>query len=929
MTPLSEHLRYWGKAQPAQAAASTYHPLVCHCLDVAAVGQQFLHRQPLLTRRMAQRLAISEQQLVRWLCFWLTLHDLGKFSEAFQSQREDLFESLRRRRPDPSKPYTMRHDSLGMWIWTDVVCSAVIEQGWLGDFSADHRDGLACWARAVTGHHGQPPIEGGSWKQHFHVSDDRTAVTSFTVDMCRLLLGGEFEPLRGFDPDEFHAASLELSWTVAGIAVLADWLGSNTTFFPYLDLSAQPLDLAAYWHEAQQHAKRALDASGLLTRPRAVARPLAELFPVIQAPSPLQAWASECPLQPGPQIHLLEDVTGAGKTEAAVMLAHRLMAGGMADGFFIGLPTMATANAMYGRVTQVYAKLFDGDASLVLANGQRHLVEAFAASVLPRDAPEHDRAQADESASARCAAWLADHSKRALLAPAGVGTIDQALLAVLQSKHQSLRLLGLTRKVLVVDEVHACDDYMLGVLKTLLAFHARAGGSAILLSATLPQQMKQALLNAFASGCAAGSAGDLPAHHKLIVQAQAYPLATSWSGLLAQALHETPITSRPEVCRTVQVNAVTTEDEATTVVLQALASGQCVCWMRNTVADALAAHRRFRALVPPERLMLFHARFTLRDRLDMEDAVLACFGSRSGPGERQGRLLIATQVVEQSLDVDFDVVVTDLAPIDRVIQRAGRLRRHVRDESGQRLPPGQADRRGTPTLWLLQPPWADSPAATWFKQTFPKSSKVYANHAQLWLTAQALRPGQFSMPADARRLIEAVFGESDIPEGLRANANAADGQGYADASQARANTIRPALGYERGGIDWWGDAKTPTRLGEASTTVLLARWDGERLRPWAEGQHAWAYSSLRVAERLIAEAAPPADARLAAAIESLTPELPAQGRWSVLLVLTPQAGGWAGAALSQADKPGQRRQRRWLYDHQRGLQEDTPRNDAT
>src|SRR5207237_4962857 len=117
---------------------------------------------------------------------------------------------------------------------------------------------------------------------------------------------------------------------------------------------------------------------------------------------------------------------GAGKTEAAVMLAHRMMAAGQADGFFIGLPTMATANAMYDRIAHVYTRLFSDRASLVLSHGSRNLVEAFAASVLPPGPVVAAARQADDSATARCTAWLADHNKRALLAAAGVGTIDQA-----------------------------------------------------------------------------------------------------------------------------------------------------------------------------------------------------------------------------------------------------------------------------------------------------------------------------------------------------------------------------------------------------------------------------------------------------------------------------------------------------------------------
>jgi CRISPR-associated endonuclease/helicase Cas3 len=265
----------------------------------------------------------------------------------------------------------------------------------------------------------------------------------------------------------------------------------------------------------------------------------------------------------------------------------------------------------------------------------------------------------------------------------------------------------------------------------------------------------------------------------------------------------------------------------------ALADGKCVCWMRNTVADTLAAHARFKDRLPADKLTLFHARFALEDRLRTERKVLALFGNRSTPMRRSGRLVIATQVAEQSLDADWDFVVSDLAPIDRLIQRAGRLQRHPRDERGRRLPdPAARDRRGAPCLWVFGPAWVDDPPARWFKAAFPRASGVYPHHGQLWLTAKALRGGRIAMPDDARQLIESVFGEdAAIPEGLQSNANAAEGRGYADASVAQQNTVKLATGYVRGGIDWWSEAKTPSRLGEASMNVLLARWEGDHLRP--------------------------------------------------------------------------------------------------
>ena len=903
-TTKPEIFRYWGKADPAYPGEPKWHPLAYHCLDVAAVGSEYLRRAPSVRTLLLRVLRIeNEGALGRWMAFWLALHDLGKFSEAFQSQKPDLFQELRGRAPDAGKSYRLRHDSLGMLFWRDVLSQRAVDETWFGPDTEFALDGLDCWMRAVTGHHGQPPKESGEfWEQHFDRRQDRAAILEFVADLRSLLFDDAVAAIPSSqDAESFHRSSMELSWWIAGLAVLADWLGSNTDFFGYRADSDHPLPLADYWEHATRQAVIALDAAGVLPVSSVRALNFAELFPNIAAPSPLQKWVATADLLHGPQIYLLEDVTGAGKTEAAVMLAHRLMAAGCADGFFIGLPTMATANAMYGRIAHVYGRLFSKHASLALAHGQRNLVEAFATSVIPPGPGDDDAQQADETATARCSAWLADHNKRALLAPAGVGTLDQALLAVLHSKHQSLRLLGLFRKVLVVDEVHACDAYMQGVLETLLEFHARAGGSAILLSATLPKRMKQALLDAFARGCRSSA----PA-----VRSQQYPLISSWHSNTPDTLMEKDLPTREDVQRTLAVHCVSDEEEVVAAIDAALAAGKCVCWMRNTVADALTAYAKFKDRLSADRLTLFHARFALRDRLRTERKVLALFGDRSTPMRRVGRLVIATQVAEQSLDADWDFVVSDLAPIDRLIQRAGRLQRHPRDG------------RGVPCLWVFGPAWVDDPPARWFRAAFPGASGVYPHHGQIWLTAKHLRDGRIAMPDDARQLIEGVFGEdAAIPDGLQSNANTAEGRGYADASIAQQNTVKLATGYVRGGMDWWSEAKTPSRLGEASMNVMLACWEGDRLRPWAEGPHGWAYSSVRVAERLIARAAEPSGPERKMAVEQLLQTLPNKGRWSVLLMLDETPLGWVGEAWSAATNHRPEGLLQWVYDPLMGLRQ--------
>lgn len=916
MTQPPTHLEYWGKATPDDNGSS-FHRLAYHSLDVAAVGVAFLDRSPAICTFFMNALQIESKSVLQsWLGFFLALHDLGKFSEAFQSQLPEIFERLRGRLPDPGKPYSVRHDSLGWMIWEGHLETIAIENQWFGDDSESATYGVAWWIRACTGHHGQPPRSAGAghWRQHFSAHEDAPAIKAYIDELFDLFPPDALRAVpSSLGAERFETISRHLSWWIAGLAVMCDWIGSNTDFFPY---RREYTRLEDYWANAKTLAASALNSAGVLPA-RNTEQSFHGMFPDIPSPSPLQAWAIDTTISPTPQIHLLEDVTGAGKTEAAVMLAHRLIAAGCADGFFIALPTMATANAMYGRIAEVYRKLFGGDPSLVLAHGQRALVEAFADSVLPATRDEGDSAQLDDTASARCSAWLADHNKRALLAPAGVGTVDQILLSVLYSKHQSLRLLGMLRKVLVIDEVHACDDYMQHVLETVLEFHARAGGSVVLLSATLPQQMKHSLFDAFARGRAAPP----PA----ATSTPDFPLVTSWHDGLTKSSMQA-IVAREAVCRSVDVQYVSDEGTVVASIRAALAAGRCVCWMRNTVADALAAYAQFEHELDAEHLILFHARFALRDRLDTEQRILKHFGKSSTPDERAGRLVIATQVAEQSLDADWDFVVTDLAPIDRLIQRAGRLQRHPRDTSGRRYAdPIAADERGRPCLWVFGPEWTETPPANWFKTFLPKAAGVYPNHSQLWLTAKALQSGSFTMPGDARSLIEGVFGEFvDVPEGLQANAGKAEGDTYASIGVAMQNTLKPAAGYVRDAIDWWSEASTPSRLGEATMTVLLACWEGDQLRPWVDHEslrHAWAYSAVKVAERLIAERVPESDPTREQAVLDTMEHLPGKGKWSVLLVMSPAGTAWHGQALTKNLDKKPAVIKTWIYDARSGLQQ--------
>lgn len=845
------YFRYWGKAKPSGSGdefADPCHLLPFHSLDVAAVG--FCLFSPELPRNqaLARSLELSPKQLQSIFTFSLALHDLGKFARAFQGLASPGLDSLVA--PDPTIAYTKRHDMLGMLFWKRVVSERLGDgQSWhWPSAQAPGRHGwraLDSLLGAAFGHHGKP-VESGSENLDKHALDaDQDAAWEFSIAVANLLTPDW--PVVQFNDRAWALQLKRMSWHLAGQAVLADWLGSNQGAFPY---QSDAENLVDYWNG------KALPRAQALIQQLGFSRSLTPSpFEGVERffgfePTPLQEWAQDTPLETSPQLFILEDVTGAGKTEAALTLAHRLLANKQVEGVYFGLPTMATSNAMYMRIAGIYRRWFTGEKqpNLVLAHGARQLSEPFGASIIPNQASDANYGVGESSASAVCNEWFADSRKKALLADVGVGTIDQVLMALLPFRHQSLRLIGLANKLLIVDEIHACDDYMLTLLTAALEAHAQQGGSAILLTATLPLQMRHQLVLAWQRGLAI----ELEAPPS----DDSFPLATQVS---REGIAECPVDTRKSVEREVLVDHLSDEDAALALLADAARKGLCACWVRNTVDDAIAAIEKLTELVPePEKLLLFHSRFVMADRQSIENAALGHFGKESGPGDRAGRILIATQVVEQSLDLDFDVMISDLAPIDLLIQRAGRLHRHCRDVAGNRV--NASDERPSPVLQILAPEFTATPDRQWIRKFLPGTAAVYSNHGQLWLTLKVLlMQGAILMPQEARLLIESVFGEdaeAQIPEGLFDSHLAQEGERRGQVAMGRFNKLDLDQGYvpasAAGG--WQDEIDIGTRLSdEPSVMVTLVRLNEERseLLPWVTaGKYPWEMSQLAVRQSL-------------------------------------------------------------------------------
>ena len=478
---------------------------------------------------------------------------------------------------------------------------------------------------------------------------------------------------------------------------------------------------------------------------------------------------------------------------------------------------------------------------------------------------------------------------------------------MLPSRFQSLRLWGLADRVLIVDEVHSFDSYLSRELETLLEFHAALGGSAVVLSATLNAATRNRLVAAFRKGLGCKSTA-APAG------GETYPLLTlvGEGGITAQ-----PVSPRPESVRKLAVRRIATPDDAMAHVAAMAQRGASVAWIRNTVDDAIAAFEAVRA-AGCEPLLL-HARFAMGDRLRLEAQVQKLLGKDSTAEQRRGVVLIGTQILEQSLDYDVDAMITDLAPIDMIIQRAGRLWRHPW-RKGRPLCEDERE------LLLLSPhPDPDGDVdMDWYKHLSKGAAAVYPDHGYVWRSAKALVDsdggGVIRTPDGIRKLLSAVYDEEfapAVPNGLEWKALKADGERKAMRSIAAGNSLDVRQGYRGNNQSWQRDTVTPTRLGLPVTVFRLALRQQGGIVPWhpldeCEGYlpRAWALSECAV-RTTTAAGVPEATGGLAREIEAAKASWPKWEQEQPLLLLDPRDdGGWHGRVVTH-DKG----ERDVLYDH--------------
>lgn len=725
-------LQIWGKRDRETDA---FYPLIFHMIDTAIVANQMWHHCLHTASKdfICTELQLNSDKACKLISLWIGLHDIGKATPDFQCIGK-------------TKLHRIHHGP---------ASACILQSLFQSNLNAKLAKDIAV---VLGGHHGVFPTTSDIKEARSNIGKEqwnevRSELYQTMIDNLKVC---EW-------PCVTETGNAFLMF-LAGLTSVSDWIASNDRFFPY-EMKHSTAEHLDYVKGKARYALENLGWTGWKPAAKTV-EGLNQLFPFIASIRPLQQevmnLAKTCCNQPG--IVIIEAPMGEGKTEAAIYLADTWVATLKQRGYYFALPTMATSNQMFGRVRDYLGTRYGSKrVNLMLQHGHASLSEEFE-TLKHRFELRHvdedaQHSSYDGTAPGIVASEWFTYRKRGLLSPFGVGTIDQALLAVLQTRHVFVRLFGLVQKTIIIDEVHAYDAYMSTLLERLLEWLAALDCSVVLLSATLPKVQKNALLGAYRRGLGQANVAQP-------VNETSYPRISWYNG---SAIDVKKIDTSAETRKDLILQWVNgrfpdgiTDFELGERLQEALQDGGCAAVICNTVDQAQKTYTALKKYFPNEdagdgqpELDLLHARYLFGDRKAREERSLKRFGKdrRNRPARA---VLVATQIIEQSLDLDFDLMVTEMAPADLLLQRAGRLHRHNND---------RPEKLKTPTLWICQPEMKDE-----VPEFGPGTEAVYDPHILLrsWLAiADYVGKKPVMIPENVESLIEKVYGEQDCTDTLK------------------------------------------------------------------------------------------------------------------------------------------------------------------
>lgn len=676
----------WAKTNP-------YKSLLPHMIDAGCCAKAYLSAPS--SRAVLGFLAgewnCTPEEAIEFASYLVAMHDIGKATPQFQIQDEkqwnrlkgtDVQEILPAIRPEP-----IRHEFLSR---------KAAKRIWKKDNrSARLVDAYSC---ILALHHQR--LDHARTKKT-EEPEGWTAIQDDIEDTLRktFAFSGELPTPNEIDP---------VCILLTGVLILSDWIASSGPFDAIDEQSGN------YYKCSMEIAEKSMINTGMISEHRIHGiDSFQSMWPEIKTPRDIQVKCegldAEAPLT------IIEAPMGEGKTEAALYIAGREAQARDKRGIYVALPTQATSNQMYGRFASMLNTIDAGHARLL--HGAAFLMDT------DRDIHSEDAAEAGK--------WLGT-SRMGLLDENGVGTVDQAMSGVLRARFGILRLLGLMNKVLIIDELHAYDAYMSEIIESLLLWCKSLRIPVVLLSATLQESQRIKYLSCYTCDL---SKDDLSAKYPLITQ-------VNEKGEVVQRPAQATITTQ---YRFLPQRMDASEQQIAEFAVEQVKDGGCLCVLVNTVKKAQSVYRVLMGTAEADtEIMLFHARFTLGQREEIEKDCLAKFG-RGGKRPKKA-ILVATQVVEQSLDIDFDGMITELAPIDLLLQRAGRVHRHR-----ERSRPGNFKK---PIIHVIVP-GNGAPADP--EKRFGSSGYVYAPF--LLMNTESLLDTEITIqvPQDVRSVIAKVY----------------------------------------------------------------------------------------------------------------------------------------------------------------------------
>lgn len=651
-------------------------PLWMHAMDTALIMNKL--RNHWLSDASVRAMAIDEDTLDSVSLILGLLHDIGKATPLFQYTITINHPILQRQLTRVGWNLPKKED-----LFIGKTPHALAGEAIIRYIFEKHDVRIPSGIAAVIGaHHGKPQSKGDWYSEQIDGSyainlRGRTGDDSWE-DTWEEWIRSSIQYAGIDNLDEIKDINMRAQMVLSGLLIMADWIASNTHYFPLIEAGEIPKPdiyperANRAWKKLNLPPVKAYSSVSMTT----------ELFSVRFGFKPngiQQSMIEAVEASSSPGIYILEAQMGIGKTEAALSAAEILRGKYACSGVFFGLPTQATANGIFKRLLNWAENQSDEEVSSIrLAHGMADFNEDYRALFTGLATVNED----EINNSVIVHDWFRGR-KTALLADFVIGTIDQLLMAALQQKHLMLRHLGLSGKIIVIDECHAYDAYMSTYLERMLRWLGAYGLPVIVLSATLPAEKRFSLIKSYTGSNKLSS-------EESWVRTLAYPLLT-WSD--GGEVMQRRLKDREEAVRKVTLHYCEDEQVITTI-LDYAANGSCVGIIVNTVKRAQDLYCLLNKASDESTIILYHAQFAIPDRIIREKEILKRVGKESTQHERNRVIIIGTQVLEQSLDIDFDVLFTDLCPMDLLLQRSGRLHRH----SG-RL---RSKKTETPQLYVLK-----------------------------------------------------------------------------------------------------------------------------------------------------------------------------------------------------------------------------------